>query len=150
MKNLLNRMPDLALALAEQVGARQIQRMCDIFLVLPVVVIMTVFGLYLTLWRIDPLIRIAHMLWVLGSWMLGTIGMFAFIIPARLKLGFPFPILFFTSIAIVLAIYFTPLFRFTALFSNPPDLFLALAIGFVTGMSSWLLVLRYRTKISVP
>jgi hypothetical protein len=74
MKNLFNRMSGLAPALVEQVGARQIQRMCDILLVFPVIVMMTVVGLYLTLWRVDPFVRFAHMLWVLGFWMLGTLG----------------------------------------------------------------------------
>lgn len=150
MKNLFNRMSDLAPALVEQVGARQIQRMCDIFLVFPVMVTMIVVGLYMTLWRVDPFVRFAHMLWVLGFWMLGTLGIFAFILPARLKLGFPFPFLIFASIAIAIAIYFTPLFRFTALFPNPPGLFLTAAIGFLNGLSSWLVVLRFRRKISVP
>lgn len=149
MKTQFNRTFALVPALVEQVRSRQIQRMCDIFLVFPVVVMMTVLRLYLTIWRVDPLVHFAHMLWVLGFWMLGTLGIFAFILPVRLKLGFPFRFLIFASIAIVLAIYFTPLSRFTALFSNLLGLFLTAAIGFLNGIASWLLVLRFRKKISV-
>lgn len=149
MKTLFKRMPDLVPALVEQVGLRQIQWMCDIYLVFPVVVMMIACGFYLALWRVDLFVRFAHMLWVLGFWMLGTMEMFGFIIPARLKLGFPIPILVFASITIALAIYFTPLSRFTALFSNLPGLFLPAVIGFLNGMVSWLIVLYFRKKISV-
>ena len=98
MKTLFPRMPDLIPAMVEQLGSRQIRRMCDIFLVFPAVVMMVVCGFYLALWRVDPFVRFAHMVWVLGFWMLGSMGMFGCIIPARLKLGFPLQIMIFASI----------------------------------------------------
>ena len=148
MKTLFPRMPDLIPAMVEQLGSRQIRRMCDIFLVFPAVVMMVVCGFYLALWRVDPFVRFAHMVWVLGFWMVGTLGMFSFIIPARLKLGFPILILIFSSIALFLAIDFTPLSSFTALFSNPPGLFVSSVIGFLNGLVSWLIVRHFRKEIS--
>lgn len=98
MKTLFPRMPDLIPAMVEQLGSRQVKRMCDIFLVFPAVVMMVACGFYLALWRVDPFVRFAHMVWVLGFWMLGSMGMFGCIIPARLKLGFPLQIMIFASI----------------------------------------------------
>ncbi len=148
MKTLFPRMPDLIPAIVEQLGLRRIQRMCDIFLVIPAVVMMVVCGFYLALWRVDPFVRFAHMVWVLGFWMVGTLGMFSFIIPARLKLGFPILLLIFASINLFLAIYFTPLSRFTAQFSNPPGLLLSSAMGILNSVVGWLIVYRFRKEIS--
>ncbi|PKN88476.1 MAG: hypothetical protein CVU46_00910 [Chloroflexi bacterium HGW-Chloroflexi-8] len=150
MKILLKRTPELFPALIQQLGKHKIQKMCDFFLVFPAVVIIVVTGFYLVLWRIDPYVRFAHMLWVLGFWMIGTLGMFGFIIPARLKIGSPLPILICALISIAIAIYFTPLSRFTALFTNLPGLILSTATGFFNGMASWLIVFGFRKKIFIP
>lgn len=66
---------------------QKFKRMTDVFLALPFIVTATVIAIYFAFWKTDPLIRFIHMIWVLGLWMVGTIAMFNFIVPIRLKLG---------------------------------------------------------------
>jgi hypothetical protein len=80
--------------------------------------------------------------------MFGTLGMFAFIIPVRLNLGFRFRILALALMTIILAIYFTPLSRFTTVFSGLTGLILPAVIGLLNVLISWILILRFRNKIS--
>ena len=143
MKNTTDYIP----VLTERIGVQKLKQMTGMLLVFPIIVIVIIFGIYFMLWRTDPLIRFIHMVWVLGFWMSGTLGMFAFTILARLKLSMPIPILAFAFISITLAIYFTPLPRFTNLFPSPTNLILPVVIGIFNVMTSWLFVLRFRKKI---
>jgi len=147
LKTLFPRMSDLLPAMVDQSGSRQIQWMCEIFLVSPAVVMLIACGFSLALWRVDPFVRFAHMVWVLGFWMLGTLELFGFIIPARLKIGIPFQLLFIATITLFLAAYFTPLSRFTTQFSTLPGLVQTTAIGILNGVVSWRIVYRYKNKI---
>ena len=143
MKNTTNYIP----ILTERIGAQKLKQMTGMLLVFPIIVIVIIIGIYFALWRTDPLIRSIHMIWVLGFWMPGTLGMFAFTILARSKLGMPILILIFAFISITLAIYFTPLSRFTNLFTSQTNLILPAVIGIFNVMTSWLIVLRFRKKI---
>ena len=143
MKNTIDYIP----VLTERISPQKLKRMTDMLLALPIIVIVIIIGIYFALWRTDPLIRSIHMIWVLGFWMPGTLGMLAFTILARLKLGMPIPILAFDFLSITLAIYFTPLSRFTNLFPSPTNLILPAVIGIFNVMISWLFVLRFRKKI---
>lgn len=140
--------PQLLFILIERFGSQRLQQIADILLAFPLIMILLVFGLYLTLWHANPLVHFIHMVWVLGFWMLGTSGMLAFIILARLKLDMSIPILMFTGIPITLAIYFTPLSRFTNLFLSQIGLILPAAVGCLNVIASWLFVLRFRRKIT--
>ena len=135
-------------ALIERIGAQKLKQMTGMLLVFPIIVIVIIIGIYFVIWRTAPLIRFIHMVWVLGFWMSGTLGMFAFIIPARLKLGLPTPILMFSAITIFLAVYFTPLSRFTNLFPSQSNLILPAMIGIFNVIISWLFVLRFRKNIN--
>jgi hypothetical protein len=135
-------------ALNAQIGSQKLKRLAGMLLAFPIIVTMTVVWIYFAYWRTDPLIHFIHMIWVLGFWMTGTVAMFAFIIPARLKLGLPIPILLFAFIALSLAIYFTPLSRFTDLFPSQTGWFLPASIGSLSVLTSDLFVLRFRNKIS--
>ena len=112
MKNTTDYIP----VLTERISPQKFKQMTGMLLVFPIIVIVIIIGIYFALWRTDPLFRSIHMIWVLGFWMPGTLGMFAFTILAKSKLGMPIPILIFAFISITLAIYFTPLSRFTNLF----------------------------------
>jgi hypothetical protein len=146
--NKMDRLSEYLPLLAERFGSQRLRRTAELFLAVPFVVTVIVMGLYLMLWRTNPLIHFIHMLWVLGFWMAGTLGIFAFIIPVRLNLGFPFGILAFASMAIILAIYFTPLSRFTTVFSGLAGLILPAVIGLLNVLISWILILRFRNKIT--
>ena len=104
-------------------------------------------GLYLLLWHTDPQIRFIHMIWVLGFWMIGTIAMFTFITPVRLKIGTPFQKLILSAVAIALAIYSTPLARFTTMFPKQSDLTLPAVVGILNLAISWLVTFRFRHKV---
>lgn len=93
------------------------------------------------------MIRFSHMLWVLGFWMIGTLALFAFIIPTRLRIGAPLHLLVIAAVAITLAFYFTPLSRFTRLFRAQADLTLPAAVGILNLTISWLVAFRYKNKI---
>ncbi len=140
--------PDLLPILIERFGSRRLGQVTDLLLASPVIVMMIIVGFYFMFWQVDALTRLAHMIWVLGFWMLGTLGVFAFIIPARLNLGYPLHILLFAAMTIVLAVYFTPLFRFTTLFSSLCGLILPAVIGLINMLISWTLILRFRNKLS--
>jgi hypothetical protein len=87
------------------------------------------------------------MVWVLGFWMSGTIAIFAFIVPVRLKLGMPFQALILSIIAVMLAIYFTPLSRFTNMFPRQIGLALSALFGVLNLVICWFEVLRFRNKV---
>lgn len=131
----------------KKIAPHKLKRMLDMFLVLPLLVIVTIIAIYFAFWRTDPLIRFSHMLWVLDFWMTGTLAIFAFIIPMRLKIGASFPMLVISIAAIALAVYFTPLSRFTNLFPGQVNLTLPAAIGTLNLTTSWLLAFRVRNTI---
>jgi hypothetical protein len=135
-------------ALIAQIGSQKLKRLAGMLLAFPIIVTMTVLWIYFAYWRTDPLIHFIHMIWVLGFWMAGTVAMFAFIIPARLKLGFPISILLFAFITFSLAIYFTPLSRFIDLFPSQTGWILPTLIGSLSIIMSELFVLRFRNRIS--
>lgn len=126
------------------------KQMLDVFLILPFIVIVTVTAIYFALWRTDPLIRFSHMLWVLGFWMMGTLAMFAFLLPLRQKIGAPVYLMVVSIAAIALAVYFTPLSRFTDLFPTQASLILPTSLGALNLLTSWLIALRLRNKIVEP
>ena len=134
-------------ALIWESSSRKLKRLTDIFLALPFIVFTALIGIYVAVWRTAPLVRFTHMIWVLGFWMVGTVAMPAFIISVRLKSGASFPILFLVVIASTLAIYFTPLSRFTSLFTGKTTLILPAALGVLNVIASWRLVLCIRKKI---
>ncbi len=143
----MNRLSDFLPVLIEHFGSQRLRRIADLLLVIPLVVTAIVATLYFMLWHTDPLIRFTHMIWVLGFWMTGTIAMFAFIAPVRLKLGMPFQRLIFSAIAVALAIYFTPLSRFTNIFPKQTDLMLPALAGLLNITICGLVVLRFRNKV---
>ena len=143
----MNRPFDFLPILADQFGSKRLRRIADLFLAIPLAVTAIVTSLYLLLWHKDPLAHFIHMLWVLGFWMAGTLAMFAFIIPLRLKLGKPFRVLILSAVAIALAIYFTPLSRFLNIFPMREDLILPAVFGVLNLTICWSVVLRFRNKI---
>jgi len=143
----MNRLSDFLPVLIEHFGSQRLRQIADLFLVIPFIVTVTVTGLYLTLWRTNPLIHFIHMMWVLGFWMAGTLGMFTFIIPVRLKLGAAFQIFILSAIAIALAIYYTPLSRFTNMFPRQINLILPALFGVLNLTICWFAVLLFRNKI---
>ncbi|MEP0807464.1 MAG: hypothetical protein HRF47_18450 [Chloroflexota bacterium] len=126
------------------------KRMLDAFLVLPFMIALTITVIYFALWRTDPLIRFSHMLWALGFWMMGTLAMFAVILTARQKSGASIYLLILSLAAIALAVYFTPLSRFTNLFPTQASLILPASIGAFNLLTSWLIAFRLRNKIVEP
>lgn len=126
---------------------QKFKRMTDVFLALPFIVTATVIAIYFAFWKTDPLIRFIHMIWVLGLWMVGTIAMFNFIVPIRLKLGASFQRLILSVIAIVLAIYFTPLSRFTNVFPRQTDLMLPALVGVLNLTICWFVAFHFRNKV---
>lgn len=143
----MNRLSDFLPALTERFGSQRLRRIANLLLAIPWVVMAIVAALYFMLWRTDPLIHFTHMIWVLGFWMIGTFAMFTFIIPVRLKLGVPVQVLIFSAIAIALAIYFTPLSRFTNVFPRQTNLMLPVLTGVLNLMICWFGVLRFRNKV---
>jgi disulfide bond formation protein DsbB len=90
------------------------------------------------------------MLWALGFWMMGTLAMFAVILTARQKSGASIYLLILSLAAIALAVYFTPLSRFTNLFPTQASLILPASIGAFNLLTSWLIAFRLRNKIVEP
>lgn len=135
-------------SLVERLGKKRLQRLSNILLAFPVFVILIVGIFYLVLWKTDPLLHFIHMIWVLGFWMVGTLTMFAFINLARLKLGSPSLFLIIASVAMTNAIYFTPLSRFTKVFSDPSFLVFSIVIGSLNMILCWLFIILYRNKLS--
>lgn len=133
---------------SKRFAPQRLGRIVDIFLAVPLIVALIVTGLYLTLWRADPLVHFTHAIWVLGFWMIGTLGTFTFIILARLKFRITYLISVPVFAALFTAVYFTPLSRYTALFSNPAGMILPAVIGGLNTTISWLIVLRFRIKIN--
>ena len=143
----MKKQSDVLPTLVERYGSKRVRQITDLFLGIPFMVAVIVIGLYLLFWRTDPQIRFIHMIWVLGFWMVGTVAMFTFIIPMRLKFGAPFQKLILSAIAIMLAIYFTPLSRFTNMFPRQIDLMLPALVGALNITICWLVVLRFRNKV---
>jgi len=83
------------------------------FIVILVVALFLLRGGYSELW-----LRLAHMIWVLGLWMIGTLALFTFILPDRRKITYPYLALITSFLSIPLAIYFTPVQNFQAFFPN--------------------------------
>lgn len=75
------------------------------------------------------LARLAHMSLVLGAWTAGTLGLFLFLLPYRLKLDFPLPALLASLLALPIAIYLIPLSRFLPLFQPAGQIGLGAAAG---------------------
>jgi hypothetical protein len=134
--------------LIERMGKKRLQKISDILLVIPIVVILIVAVFYFVLWKADLFIHFTHMIWVLGFWMVSTLGMFIFVILKRLKISSQYFILIIASVALAIAIYFTPLSRFTRVFSNPSDLVLPAVIGVMNIMICWLFVTLFRNRLS--
>lgn len=143
----MSRLSDFLPVLIEQFDSRGLRRIANLLLAIPWVVMAIVAALYFMLWHTDPLIHFTHMIWVLGFWMIGTIAMFAFIIPVRLKLGVPVQVLIFSTIAIALAIYFTPLSRCTTVFPRQTNLMLPVLAGMLNLTICWFVVLCFRNKV---
>lgn len=127
---------------------QKLWRAADVLLAVPIMVLVSLVGVYVLFWRTAPLLRFAHMLWVLGLWMAGTVAMFACLISARLKTGGRIQLLFFAFPAIALALYSTPLSRFAILFKSQTGLILPAAAGGLMIIRSWLLVLCLRNSIA--
>ncbi len=142
----MKKQSDVLPTLVERYGSKRVRQITNLFLSIPFMVAGIVMGLYLLLWRTDPQIRFIHMIWVLGFWMIGTIAMFTFIIPVRLKLGMPFQGLILSAVAVALAIYFTPLSRFSNVFSRT-DLVLPASVGVLNITICWFMVLRFRNRV---
>lgn len=138
---------DLLPTLVEWYGSKRVFQITDLFLGTPFMVAAIVTGLYLLLWRTDPQIRFIHMIWVLGFWMIGTIAIFTFIIPVRLKIGTPFQKLILSAVAIALAIYFTPISRFSNVFPKQTDLMLPALVGVLNLTICWFVALCFRNKV---
>jgi hypothetical protein len=143
----MKKQSDVLPTLVERYGSKRVRQITNLFLAIPFMVAGIVMGLYLLLWHTDPQIRFIHMVWVLGFWMSGTIAMFTFIIPVRLKLGMPFQGLILSAVAIALAIYFTPLSRFSNVFSRQTDLVLPASVGVLNITICWFMVLRFRNRV---
>lgn len=143
----MNRLSGFLPVLIEHFGSQRLRRIADMLLAIPLVVMALVATLYFMLWHTDPLIRFMHMIWLLGFWMTGTIAMFVFIIHVRFKLGASFKTFILSAIAIALAIYFTPLSRFTNMFPRQISLILPALVGVLYITMCWLEVLRFRNKV---
>ncbi len=126
---------------------QKFKRGASVMLALPILVIVSIIGIYFAVWRTEPLVRFTHMLWVLGFWMSGTVAIFAFIIPVRLKSGLPIPALILAIVFISLAIFFIRISKFTSTFPSQAILILPAVIGALNIAISWLIVLRFRKRI---
>ncbi len=131
----------------EETDSQKLKRVTGVLLAMPFSVIATTIAIYFAFWKIDPLIRFIHMIWVLGFWILGTVTMFAFIIRVRLKPGAPYLFLVLAFAATGIAIYFSPLSRFADVFSTPLGLMLSAAIGVLNMTAGWLFVFRFRKSL---
>lgn len=140
-------MSDFLPILIEYFGLQRLLRSADLLLVSPLVVTTIVAALYFMFWQTDPLLRFTHMIWVLGFWMTGAITMFNFIVSLRLKFGASFQKLILSVIAIVLAIYFTSLSRFTNMFPRQTNLMLPALVGVLNLTICWFVILRFRNKV---
>jgi len=132
---------------SENIRLQKFKRGAGILLALPILVVVVIISIYFAVWRTDPLVRFTHMIWVLGFWMSGTVALFTFIIPVRLKISLPIPTLIVAIIFISLAIFFTPISRFTSAFPNQTILILPAVIGALNFITSWLIVLHFRKKV---
>jgi hypothetical protein len=131
----------------KKITSPKLKQMLNAFLILPFIVTLTIIAIYFAFWRTDPLIRFSHMLWVLGFWMMGTLAMFAFLLPARRKIGALVYLMVVSIAAIALAVYFTPLSRFTDLFPMQASLTLPASLGALNLMTSWLIAFRLRNTL---
>ena len=123
-----------------RIAARRLQSVAVILLFVPLVVVLIVTGLFLFVWHTDPLLRYSHMIWVLGLWMVGTLGMYSVFLASHLRL----PRLWYLCAAVVtipLAIYSTPLSRFHAVFGSVVGPFATL-LGFGCLLTCVVLTLR--------
>ncbi len=120
-------------SLAEAGGRRRMRVLAVVVLGAPILVAVIVAVLVFAVWRTDPLLRLAHMLWVLGLWMIGTVAMFAYVLPLRLGLARLSTLLVASVLSVPLAVFFTPLPRFRTTFSKPAQyltsLFALVAVG---------------------
>jgi hypothetical protein len=138
----LKRVAALQSKLVQRLGHTRLKRLANLLFIAPILVISIVVVIYLAFWHTDPLLRFAHMIWVLGLWMLGTLSLFTFMLPARTKLIYPFLALPASVFSIAAAIYFTPLPTFATVFVDQPGMFLAVAIGFANLGLNWMVVHR--------
>ena len=73
--------------LVMRIGRQRVLRFNRFILVMPVAILLIISLLIFLVWRSEPVLRYIHMIWVLGLWMLGTLAMFAFVVPVRLSLA---------------------------------------------------------------
>jgi hypothetical protein len=102
----------------ERFGSQRLYRFGLFLLVLPVLILLIVFCLIFFIWQTESSLRFAHLLWVLGLWMLGTLCMFVFLLSVRLKLKAPKFAIIFPLVIIPVAIYSTPLPVFQRVFNG--------------------------------
>ena len=138
----LTRVATLQAELVQHLGYTRLKRLANLLFIAPILVISIVVVIYLAIWHTDPLLRFGHMMWVLGLWMLGTLALFTFFLPARTKLIYPFLALPASVFSMAAAIYFTPLPNFATVFVDQPSMFLAVAIGFANLVLNWMVVHR--------
>ena len=55
--------------LFDHFGNQRLSRVLTFLMVMPVMVLLMVLCLILFVWQIEPVLRTAHLLWVLGLWM---------------------------------------------------------------------------------
>jgi hypothetical protein len=140
----LKRLNTFQSELIERFGSTKLKRLGNMLFIVPILVILVVIPFYLFLWRSEAWLRFAHMIWVLGLWMLGTISFFTFTIPARIKIVYPFSALAAAISSIAMAVYFTPLPRFASIFTNTPNLLLSVICGGMNLCWSWVVTYRIR------
>ncbi len=138
--------------LIDAVGSKPFQWISNILIIPPLLVITIVVLFYFSFWRTNPMLRFTHMIWVLSLWISGTLGLFIFVIPVRVKLAFPYLALIASFLSISMAIYFTPLPNFQTIFMDPKKLFFSLVIGVVDISMSWMIAYRIRLihNLNVP
>jgi hypothetical protein len=128
--------------LVKKVNGQRLWQISLALLLAPAAIITFIIILYFWVWHSEPFTRFAHMFWVLGFWMIGTLSFFMFILAVKTKLQQSYFALISAFMSVSLTIYFTPLPQFLRIFSQPSDLVLSMILGLLTINVSWLTTYR--------
>jgi hypothetical protein len=129
-------------ALIRRLGGKTIRTLSLVLFCIPLVIMLGAVTLIFTTWHTDPLLRFAHLLWVLGLWMIGIVAIIIFLPTFQLKLARFYSLLVSFLLSVPLAIYSTPLSRFQASSTTSITIYAALVIGLAAVVFN--LVILYR------
>jgi hypothetical protein len=114
--------------LVQKMGAERMRNGLRVLQVVPLLVVAIGIIMFLAIWQDEGLERFGHLIWVLSLWMVGSLGLFEFLLPYRLRIAIVRPAVAAVILSIPMAIFFTPLPRFLATFPGV-ILYLPLAGG---------------------